>query len=205
MYYIDIMRECKIDSRDLAYENTDKLALCDVGKSPELVQCIEDLPEDIPANDPRVDLIVNSLFKIDAHPIEKPVSLYDLNESIKGNIAGETKISIYEGEWPDMRAIPESDIPLPVELFVAAPMIKDWQEGRVSESKGGKSSRDIIRQYTEMDPKTSSSIRKVDIVVDSDGGVFLALQGDGAHRLCAAKMRGDREILCRGISIVRLN
>lgn len=199
------MRECKGDSHDLAYENTDKLALCDVGKSPELVQCIEDLPEDILANDPRVDLIVKSLFEIDTHPIEKPVSLYDLNESIKGNIAGETKISIYEGEWPDMRAIPESDIPLPVELFVAAPMIKDWQEGRVSESKGGKSSRDIIRQYTEMDPKTSPSIRKVDIVVDSDGGVFLALQGDGAHRLCAAKMRGDREILCRGISVVRLN
>ncbi len=197
-----IMRECKVDSRDLVYENTDKLV--DVGKSSELVQCIEDLPEDIPANDPRVELIVKSLFKIDAHPIEKPVSLRDLNESIKGNIAGETKISIYEGGWPDMRAIPGADIPLPVELFVAAPMIKDWREGRVSESKGGKSSRDIIRQYAEMDLKTSPPIRSVDVVIDSDGGVFLALQGDGAHRLCAAKMRGDREILCREISIVRL-
>ena len=201
-----IMKECKVDSRDLVYENTDKLALCDVGKSPKLVQCIEDLPEGIPANDPRVDLIVKSLFSIDdAHPIEEPVSLRDLNKLIKDNIAGETKISIYEGEWPDMRAISGSDIPLPVELFVAAPMIKDWREGRVSESKGGKSSRDIIRQYAEMDPKTSPPIRKVDIVVDSDGGVFLALQGDGAHRLCAAKMRGDREILCREISVVRLN
>ena len=197
-----IMKECKVDSRDLVYENTDKLV--DVGKSSELVQCIEDLPEDIPANDPRVELIVKSLFKIDAHPIEKPVSLRDLNESIKGNIASETKISIYEGEWPDMKAIPEADIPLPVELFVAAPMIKDWREGRVSESKGGKSSRDIIRQYAGMNPKTSPPIRSVDVVVDSDGGVFLALQGDGAHRLCAAKMRGDHEILCREISIVRL-
>ena len=200
-----IMRECKIDSRDLAYENTDKLALPGVGKSSELAQCIKDLPEDIPANDQRVDLIVKSLFKIDAHSIAKPVPLRDLNELIKDNIASETKISIYEGEWPDMRAIPGSDIPLPVELFVAAPMIKDWREGRVSESKGGKSSRDIIRQYAEMDPKTSPPIRSVDVVVDSDGGVFLALQGDGAHRLCAAKMRGDREILCRGISVVRLN
>ena len=200
-----IMKECKVDSRDLVYENTDKLALCDVGKSSELVQCIESLPEDIPANDPRVDLIVKSLFEIDTHPIEKPVSLRDLNESIKDNIASETKISIYEGEWPDMRAIPGSDIPLPVELFVSAPMIKDWREGRVSELKGGKSSRDIIRQYAEMDPKTSPPIRSVDVVIDSDGGVFLALQGDGAHRLCAAKMRGDHEILCREISIVRLN
>ena len=199
------MREYEGDSRDLVYEDADKLALCDVGKSPELVQCTEDLPEDIPANDPRADLIVKSLFKIDANPIEKPVSLRDLNESIKYNIAGETKISIYEGEWPDMRAIPESDIPLPVELFVAAPMIKDWREGRMSESKGGKSSRDIIRQYAEMDTKTSPPIRSVDVVVDSGGGVFLALQGDGAHRLCAAKMRGDHEILCREVNIVRLN
>ena len=199
------MREYEGDSRDLAYENADKSPLCDVGKSPELVQRIEDLPDDIPANDPRVELIVKSLLEIDASPIEKPVSLRDLNESIKGNIAGETKISIYEGEWPDMRAIPGSDIPLPVELFVAAPMIKDWREGRASESKGGKSSRDIIRQYARMNPKASPPIRSVDIIVDSDSRVFLALQGDGAHRLCAAKMRGDREILCRGISIVRLN
>ena len=198
------MREYEGDSRDLVYENADKLALCDVGKSSELAQCIEDLPDDMPANDPRVDLIVKSLFEIDTNPIEKPVSLRDLNESIKGNIASETKISIYEGEWPDMRAIPESDIPLPVELFVAAPMIKDWREGRMSELKGGKSSRDIIRQYAEMDPKTSPPILSVDVVIDSDGGVFLALQGDGAHRLCAAKMRGDHEILCREISIVGL-
>ena len=199
------MREYEGDSRDLVYENADKLALCDVGKSSELVQCIEDLPDDMPANDPRVDLIVKSLFEIDTNPIEKPVSLRDLNESIKGNIASETKISIYKGKWPEVSAIPGSDIPLPVELFVAAPMIKDWREGRVSESKGGKSSRDVIRQYAGMNPKASPPIRSVDVVVDSDGGVFLALQGDGAHRLCAAKMRGDREILCRGISIVRLN
>ena len=197
-----MMRECKVESRDLVYDNTDKLA--DVGKSSELVQCIEGFPETMPANDPRVDLIVESLFSIDAHPIEKPVSLRDLNESIKGNIASETKISIYEGVWPDTRAIPGSDIPLPVELFVAAPMIKDWIEGRASESKGGKNSHDIIRQYAGMNPKTSPPIRSVDVVVDSDGGVFLALQGDGAHRLCAAKMRGDHEILCREISIVRL-
>lgn len=199
------MREYEDNSHNLVYENADESAFRDVGKSSELMQCIGNLPEAIPANDPRVDLIVNSLFSIDAHPIEKPVSLRDLNESIKGNIASETKISIYEGEWPDMRAISGSDIPLPVELFVAAPMIKDWREGRVSESKGGKSSRDIIRQYAEMDPKTSPPIRSVDVVIDSDGGVFLALQGDGAHRLCAAKVRGDCEILCREISIVRLN
>lgn len=200
-----IMRECKVDSRNLVYENADESAFRDVGKSSELMRCIGNLPEAISANDPRVDLIVKSLFSIDAHSIAKPVPLRDLNELIKDSIAGETKISIYEGEWPDMRAIPGSDIPLPVELFVAAPMIKDWREGRASESKGGKSSRDIIRQYSEMDPKTSPPIRSVDVVVDSDSRVFLALQGDGAHRLCAAKMRGDHEILCREISIVRLN
>ena len=199
------MREYEDNSHNLVYENADESAFRDVGKSSELMRCIGNLPEAVPANDPRVELIVKSMFEIDIDPIEKPVSLRDLNESIKSNIAGETKISIYEGEWPDMKAIPGSDIPLPVGLFVAAPMIKDWREGRASESKGGKSSRDIIRQYAEMDPKTSPPIRNVDIIVDSDSRVFLALQGDGAHRLCAAKMRGDREILCHGISVVRLN
>lgn len=33
----------------------------------------------------------------------------------------------------------------------------------------------------------------------------MALQCDGAHRLCAAKMRGDRDILCRGVTIVTLD
>ena len=123
------MREYEDNSHNLVYENADESAFRDVGKSSELMRCIGNLPEAVPANDPRVELIVKSMFEIDIDPIEKPVSLRDLNESIKSNIAGETKISIYEGEWPDMKAIPGSDIPLPVGLFVAAPMIKDWREG----------------------------------------------------------------------------
>ena len=104
------IKECKVDSRDLVYENADKLALFDVGKSSELVQCIEDLPETMPANDPRVDLIVKSLFKIDAHPIEKPVSLRDLNESIKDNIASEKVILSANAKFEDIRCIDGENI-----------------------------------------------------------------------------------------------
>ncbi len=42
------MREYESDRDLLTKMRADKLALCDVGKSPELVQCVEGLPEDIP-------------------------------------------------------------------------------------------------------------------------------------------------------------
>lgn len=104
-----------------------------------------------------------------------------------------------------MRAIPNCNIPLPVDLFVAAPMIQDWCEGRGLEPKDRKKSIEVIRQYAVMDPKSQPAIRDVEIIIGSNGEIFLALQGDGAHRLCAAKMRGDCGIVCRSVTIVTLD
>ena len=101
----------------------DRLGLVGTTKSPELHQYAEELPDAIAANDPRVDVIVNSLFNTNANPVEKPVSLDKLNQAMQDRSTRRVRISIYEGEWPDMRAIPNCDIPLPVDLFVAAPMI----------------------------------------------------------------------------------
>ena len=56
-----------------------------------------------------------------------------------------------------------------------------------------------------MDPRTQPAIRDVEIIIGSNGETFLALQGDGAHRLCAAKMRGDRDIVCRGVTIILID
>ena len=168
-------------------------------------QYAEGLPDTIAANDPRVDVIVNSLFNANASPVKKPVSLDKLNQAVQDRSTRRVRISIYEGEWPDMRAIPNCDIPLPVDLFVAAPMIQDWCEGRGLELKDRKKSSEVIRQYAAMDPRSQPAIRDVEIIVGRDGEVFLALQGDGAHRLCAAKMRGDRGVMCRGVAIVTLD
>ena len=183
----------------------DRLGLVGTTESPKLHQYAEELPDTIAANDPRVDVIVNSLFNTNANLVEKPVSLDKLNQAMQDRSTRRVRISIYEGEWPNMRAIPNCDIPLPVDLFVAAPMIQDWREGRGLEPKNRKKSSEVIRQYAAMDPKSQPAIRDVEIIIGRDGEVFLALQGDGAHRLCAAKMRGDCDIVCRGVTIVTLD
>lgn len=183
----------------------DRLGLSGTAVSPELARYIRTLPDTIAANDPRVDEIVKSLFSVNTNPVKKPVSLNGLNQAMKDISTRRVDISIYEGEWPDTKAIPNCDIPLPVDLFVTAPMIQDWCEGRVSELKDGKRSSEVIRRYAAMDSRSQPAIREVEIIVGRDGGVILALQCDGAHRLCAAKMRGDRDILCRGVTIVTLD
>lgn len=183
----------------------DRLGLVGTTESPELQQYAEGLPDTIAANDPRVDVIVNSLFNANASPVKKPVSLDKLNQAVQDRSTRRVRISIYEGEWPDMRAIPNCDIPLPVDLFVAAPMIQDWCEGRGLELKDRKKSSEVIRHYAAMDPRTQPAIRDVEIIIGSNGETFLALQGDGAHRLCAAKMRGDRDIVCRGVTIILMD
>ena len=183
----------------------DRLGLVGTTKSPELHQYAEELPDAIAANDPRVDVIVNSLFNTNANPVEKPVSLDKLNQAMQDRSTRRVRISIYEGEWPDMRAIPNCDIPLPVDLFVAAPMIQDWCEGRGLELKDRKKSSEVIRHYAAMDPRTQPAIRDVEIIIGSNGETFLALQGDGAHRLCAAKMRGECDIMCRGVTIILMD
>lgn len=183
----------------------DRLGLVGTTRSPELHQYAKRLPDTIAANDPRVDVIVKSLFNVNTNPVEKPVSLDKLNQAMQDRSTRRVRISIYEGEWPDMRAISNCDIPLPVDLFVAAPMIQDWREGRGLELKDRKKSSEVIRQYAAMDPRSQPAIRDVEIIIGRNGGVFLALQGDGAHRLCAAKMRRDCGIVCRSVTIVTLD
>lgn len=183
----------------------DRLGLLGATESPELHQYTRGLPDTIAANDPRVDVIVKSLFNVNANPVEKPISLDKLNQAIQDRSTRRVRISTYEGDWPDVRAIPNCDIPLPVDLFVAAPMIQDWHEGRGSELKDRKKSGEVIRYYAAMDPRTQPAIRDVEIIIGSNGETLISLQGDGAHRLCAAKMRGDRDIVCRGVTIILMD
>lgn len=177
----------------------------EAAKAPNIAEIVRNLPERILADDPRVAQLVVELSGVDSRPAVVPISLEAVNNMIRERLMSRHTIDIYKGEWPNVEAIPNSDIPLPVDLFVAAPLITDWREGRGSELKDDQKSSKIIRQYAAMSPESQPAIRKVDIVVSRNGGVFLALQGDGAHRLCAAKMRGDAHILCRSVTIVEVD
>lgn len=76
----------------------DRLGLVGTTESPELQQYIKRLPDTIAANDPRVDVIVDSLFNANASPVEKPVSLDKLNQAMQDRSTRRVRISIYEDE-----------------------------------------------------------------------------------------------------------
>ena len=98
----------------------------------------------------------------------------------------------------------EYSVPIPVDLFVAAPEISDWRRGRRS-PKNGRRSSSIIREYSHLSAKTAPPIHGVTVYTREDGSIFAALYGDGAHRLCAAKRRGDNDILCTKLNIIQID
>lgn len=98
----------------------------------------------------------------------------------------------------------EYSVPIPVDLFVAAPEISDWRRGRRS-PKNGRRSSSIIREYSRLSAKTAPPIHGVTVYTREDGSIFAALYGDGAHRLCAAKHRGDNDILCTKLNIIQID
>lgn len=98
----------------------------------------------------------------------------------------------------------EYSVPIPVDLFVAAPEISDWRRGRRS-PKNGRRSSSIISEYSRLSAKTAPPIHGVTVYTREDGSIFAALYGDGAHRLCAAKRRGDNDILCTKLNIIQID
>lgn len=94
----------------------------------------------------------------------------------------------------------EYSVPIPVDLFVAAPEISDWRS-----PKNGRRSSSIISEYSRLSAKTAPPIHGVTVYTREDGSIFAALYGDGAHRLCAAKRRGDNDILCTKLNIIQID
>ena len=87
---------------------------------------------------------------------------------------------------------------------MAAPEISDWRRGRRS-PKNGRRSSSIIREYSHLSAKTAPPIHGVTVYTREDGSIFAVLYGDGAHRLCAAKRRGDNDILCTKLNIIQID
>ena len=56
----------------------------------------------------------------------------------------------------------EYSVPIPVDLFVAAPEISDWRRGRRS-PKNGRRSSSIIREYSHLSAKTAPPIHGVTV------------------------------------------
>ena len=95
-------------------------------------------------------------------------------------------------------------VSLPVDKFVYAPGLTDWQHGR-ADTKNGQPSSYVIGKYARMPADTAPPIQHVLVYSQPNGEMFCGLTGDGAHRLAAAKRREDNTIRARDVTFVRLD
>jgi hypothetical protein len=96
-------------------------------------------------------------------------------------------------------------IALPVSNFIAAPEFTDWINGRSDGKKNGRVSKKVIAEYAKQPSETAPPISMAIAYRQPNGLVAYELVGDGAHRLAAAKKRGDEYIkVINGVSLVEL-
>ncbi len=159
-----------------------------------------ELPAEIPVGDERLNELILMIHAAAVNPIDRPLSLKQLPQKSDGRRTVQVTLpkTLREGADPT-----EYAIPIPVVAFVAAPEIVDWDTGRI-DSKNGRSSVSVINDYAGRPAKTAAPIQHVQVYIRPDGAVYAALHGDGAHRLCAARRRGDQDILCRNATIIQL-
>lgn len=170
-----------------------------VANSIEINTQADKLPGKVDINDPRLVELVAGLHKLNINPVEEPIPLDRIGGSKKTSRVVVDIDSLTPGSEPT-----EYSVPIPVDLFVAAPEISDWRRGRRS-PKNGRRSSSIIREYSRLSAKTAPPIHGVTVYTREDGSIFAALYGDGAHRLCAAKRRGDNDILCTKLNIIQID
>lgn len=170
-----------------------------VANSIEINTQADKLPGKVDINDPRLVELVAGLHKLNISPVEEPIPLDRIGGSKKTSRVVVDIDSLTPGSEPT-----EYSVPIPVDLFVAAPEISDWRRGRRS-PKNGRRSSSIIREYSRLSAKTAPPIHGVTVYTREDGSIFAALYGDGAHRLCAAKRRGDNDILCTKLNIIQID
>ena len=170
-----------------------------VANSIEINTQADKLPGKVDINDPRLVELVAGLHKLNISPVEEPIPLDRIGGSKKTSRVVVDIDSLTPGSEPT-----EYSVPIPVGLFVAAPEISDWRRGRRF-PKNGRRSSSIIREYSRLSAKTAPPIHGVTVYTRKDGSIFAALYGDGAHRLCAAKRRGDNDILCTKLNIIQID
>lgn len=106
-------------------------------------------------------------------------------------------------DLPEGAPVEKWSTELPVDAFVEAPGFQDWENGR-PDLKNGESSKHVIGRYARMPGATAPPIQKVTVYIQPDGKVLCSLAGDGAHRLAAAKKRGDTRIRARDVIFASL-
>lgn len=128
-----------------------------VANSTEINTQADKLPEKVNINDPRLVKLVADLHELNISPIKEPIPLDRIGGSKKTSRVVVDIDSLTPGSEPT-----EYSVPIPVDLFVAAPEISDWRRGRRS-PKNGRRSSSIIREYSRLSAKTAPPIHGVTV------------------------------------------
>lgn len=173
-------------------------------EKPNFDELLRDVPPELEVSDSRVEPIVKALFAADMPP--------------NGMLLGRDQLPLTDDmhdvvtftiprDLPEGAPIESWAIPLPVDSFVYAPDIASWEEARGTTPKGpkGRPSKKYVRELARQPGHTASPVQHVTVCIRPDGTAYSMLSGDGAHRVCAAKLRGDEGIYARGVSVVRVD
>ena len=162
--------------------------------SAEFIDMLRRLPSSINSSDSRLTAIVPALNVASIEPVKVPIPLKDLDD-LNNRSSLITRIKPDEDNYA---------VPLPVASFIAAPGLRDWGEGRGEVVwRNGKeiNSRDLICEYIQYPGKTAPPISGVIVYITPNGSVISVLFTDGTHRLCAARRRGNADIMATDVAI----
>lgn len=170
---------------------------------PNFDELLRDVPPELEVGDPRVEPIVTALFAANMPPKDMLLGRDQLPsaDDMHDVVTFTTPKDLPEGAPVEAWAIL-----LPVDSFVYAPEITSWEEARGATPKGpkGKPSKKYVRELARRPGHTAPPVQHVTVCIRPDGTVHSILSGDGAHSVCAAKLRGDQGIYARGVTIVRV-
>ena len=153
--------------------------------------------ERLPIGDERLASLIDSIFAAEApEPGTYMKPPHDLERTVFA-------CSVLPEQLGEGAPVEAWSVPLPVDKFTYAPEFTNWQDGRV-DAKNGRPSASVIAKYARMRGDTAAPIQHVVVYMQPDGKVFCGLVGDGAHRLAAAKRRGDSSIRARDVLFARV-
>jgi hypothetical protein len=123
----------------------------------------------------------------DCKPLERPTFI-------------STKIFGRGASVASIAATTASPVRLPTRNFVSAPEMIDWDHGRDTSFSMRK-----IRAYARMRSQ-APPIERVGAYVQPDGRTLFSVNQDGAHRVAAAHLRGDKTIrVGSSVAVYRLD
>lgn len=118
------------------------------------------------------------------------------SDSLTDKFIDPDSLNKLQGELVVLRSSAGAEIELPTAMFVSAEGFESWQGRSESNQKDNRSSAEVIEDYANQDTQ-APPLSDVAGYLLPDGRLFF--KSNNAHRLAAARLRGDKTVAFRGI------